>query len=123
METGKILGKASAGNGQIRYGADVINRIIESQKENGIQKLQDAVIKETINPMIAQMCASAKIKTRQIYRMCVAGNSTMVSMPIRCVWSRIFLPFSKQIHCMPVIWVLRYIRMLILLLRLISEAM
>ena len=77
METGKILGKASAGNGQIRYGADVINRIIESQKDNGIQKLQDAVIKETINPMIAQMCASAKIKTRQIYRMCVAGNSTM----------------------------------------------
>ncbi len=77
METGKILGKASAGNGQIRYGADVINRIIESQKENGVKKLQDAVIKETINPMIAQMCVAAGIKAKQIYRMCVAGNSTM----------------------------------------------
>ena len=31
METGEILAKASSGNGQIRYGADVINRIIESQ--------------------------------------------------------------------------------------------
>ena len=27
--SGKILAKASSGNGQIRYGADVINRIIE----------------------------------------------------------------------------------------------
>lgn len=77
METGEILAKASAGNGQIRYGADVINRIIESQKPGGIDKLQNAVIKETINPMIAQMCKSAGIKSKQIYRMCVAGNSTM----------------------------------------------
>lgn len=77
METGEILAKASAGNGQIRYGADVINRIIESQKPGGIGKLQEAVIQETINPMIAQMCKSAGIRTKQIYRMCVAGNSTM----------------------------------------------
>ena len=54
METGEILAKASSGNGQIRFGADVINRIIEQQKPGGKKKLQDAVIKETINPMIAQ---------------------------------------------------------------------
>ena len=35
MLTGEVLGKASAGNGQIRYGADVINRIIESTKPGG----------------------------------------------------------------------------------------
>lgn len=77
METGKILAKGSAGNGQIRYGADVINRIIESQKPGGRKKLQDAVIKETINPMIHEMCKSAGIRTDQIYRMCVASNTTM----------------------------------------------
>lgn len=33
MEDGSILAKASTGNGQIRYGADVINRIIESDRE------------------------------------------------------------------------------------------
>ncbi len=32
LRDGTILAKASAGNGQIRYGADVINRIIESRK-------------------------------------------------------------------------------------------
>ena len=60
MENGEILAKSSAGNGQIRFGADVINRIVESQKPGGQQKLQDAVIKETINPMINEMCKSAK---------------------------------------------------------------
>lgn len=49
METGEIIGKASSGNGQIRYGADVINRIIESTKPGGQERLQDAVIQETIN--------------------------------------------------------------------------
>ena len=77
MISGEIRAKASAGNGQIRYGADVINRIIEQQKDGGRQKLQDAIIKETLNPLIDAMCASAGIAPTQVYRMCVAGNTTM----------------------------------------------
>ncbi len=77
METGEILAKGSAGNGQIRFGADVINRIIESQKPGGKKKLQDAVIKETLNPMIREMCKSANLPSSQIYRMCIASNTTM----------------------------------------------
>ena len=77
MENGEILAKASSGNGQIRFGADVINRIIEQQKPGGKKKLQDAVIKETINPMINQMCKAAGIPKNKIYRMCVASNTTM----------------------------------------------
>ena len=74
---GKILAKASSGNGQIRYGADVINRIIEQQKPGGVEKLQDAIIEETINPMILNMCKSANISCGSIYSMCVAANTTM----------------------------------------------
>ena len=77
MENGEILAKSSAGNGQVRFGADVINRIVESQKPGGQKKLQDAVIKETINPMIHEMCKSAKFPKDHIYRMCVASNTTM----------------------------------------------
>ena len=77
MENGEILAKSSAGNGQIRFGADVINRIVESQKPGGQKKLQDAVIKETINPMIHEMCKSAKFPKDHIYRMCMASNTTM----------------------------------------------
>lgn len=75
--SGKILAKASSGNGQIRYGADVINRIIEQQKPGGVEKLQDAIIEETINPMIVNMCQSANISYGSIYSMCVAANTTM----------------------------------------------
>ena len=77
LETGKILAKASGGNGQIRYGADVINRIIESCKDGGRKKLQDAVVKESIIPMLAQMYRASGVNPRRIYRMVLAANTTM----------------------------------------------
>ncbi len=77
LKTGRLLAKASAGNGQIRYGADVINRIIEQTKPGGVKRLQDAIIKETLVPMLAAMCKSAGISARRILRLCIASNTTM----------------------------------------------
>ena len=77
LRDGKILAKASAGNGQIRYGADVINRIIDSRKPGGQEKLQKAIIDETLNPMLHNMCRAAGIQGSQIYHLCVASNTTM----------------------------------------------
>ena len=128
MENGEILAKSSAGNGQIRFGADVIKRIVESQKPGGQKKLQDAVIKETINPMIHEMCKSAKFPKDHIYRMCVASNTTMNHlfagiMRIRCVQSLISLHSLRPIPFLLPMWELISIKMLILLWRRISEAM
>ena len=77
LENGNILAKGSSGNGQIRYGADVINRIIEQGKPGGKKKLQDAIVKETLTPIIANLCKSADINARSILRLCVAANTTM----------------------------------------------
>ena len=77
LTDGKLLAKGSSGNGQIRYGADVINRIIEQGRTGGKKKLQDAIIKETLTPIIANLCRSAKISARSILRLCVAANTTM----------------------------------------------
>ena len=77
LESGKILAKGSSGNGQIRYGADVINRIIEQGKSGGRKKLQDAIIKETLSPIIANLCVSAKVSARSILRLSVGANTTM----------------------------------------------
>ena len=49
LVTGELLAKGSSGNGQIRYGADVINRIIEQSKPGGRKRLQDAVVKEDLD--------------------------------------------------------------------------
>ncbi len=77
IEDGSILAKASTGNGQIRYGADVINRIIESEREGGSERLQSAVIDESLRPLIQEMCAAAGLSPGQVYRVCLAGNTSM----------------------------------------------
>ena len=77
LESGKLLAKGSSGNGQIRYGADVINRIIEQGRTGGKKKLQDAIVKETLVPIMANLCKTANINTRSILRLCVAANTTM----------------------------------------------
>ena len=77
LKTGKLLAKGSSGNGQIRYGADVINRIIEQGRTGGKKKLQDAILKETLNPIIGQLCKSANISARSILRLCIGANTTM----------------------------------------------
>ena len=77
LKSGKILAKGSSGNGQIRYGADVINRIIEQSRPSGKKKLQDAIVKETLNPIIANLCKSANISARSILRLSVGANTTM----------------------------------------------
>ena len=77
LKNGKLLAKGSSGNGQIRYGADVINRIIEQGRSGGKAKLQNAIIKETLNPIIANLCKSSGISARSILRLSIGANTTM----------------------------------------------
>ena len=77
MTTGKILAKGSSGNGQIRYGADVINRIIEQSRDGGRKKLQDAIVKETLTPILANLCKSIGVSARSILQLCIGSNTTM----------------------------------------------
>ena len=77
LKTGKLLAKGSSGNGQIRYGADVINRIIQQGRPGGKKNLQNAIIKETLTPIIANLCKSAGISARSILRLSIGANTTM----------------------------------------------
>jgi uncharacterized 2Fe-2S/4Fe-4S cluster protein (DUF4445 family) len=77
LNSGNILAKASSGNGQIRYGADVINRIIEASRPGGLEKLQNAILKETLLPIIDGMCRAASVSGSRVYRLAVASNTTM----------------------------------------------
>ncbi|MDR3333321.1 MAG: ASKHA domain-containing protein, partial [Treponema sp.] len=77
LKTGTLLAAGSSGNGQIRYGADVISRIIQSTRPGGIERLRRAVVDECIVPLIKGVCDTAGILPEQIYRVVVAGNTTM----------------------------------------------
>ena len=77
LENGKILAKGSSGNGQIRYGADVINRIIQQSKPGGKENLRKAIVDETLSPIIRNLCRSAKCTPESILRLSVGANTTM----------------------------------------------
>ena len=77
LTSGKLLAKGSSGNGQIRFGADVINRIIEQGRQGGKKKLQDAIVKDTLTPIIANLCKTAGISARSILRLSIGANTTM----------------------------------------------
>ena len=77
LTSGKLLAKGSSGNGQIRFGADVINRIIQSSKPGGKKALQDAIVKETLNPILGNLCKTAGISAKSILSLCVGANTTM----------------------------------------------
>ena len=77
LQTGKLLAKGSGGNGQIRYGADVINRIVEQGRPGGVERLQKAIVEETLQPLTKALCRSAGVEAERILRCCVASNTTM----------------------------------------------
>ncbi len=77
LESGKILAKGSSGNGQIRYGADVINRIIQQSRPGGKEKLQKAIVDETLAPILQNLCRTSGIDKDSILRLCIASNTTM----------------------------------------------
>ena len=77
LKTGRLLAKGSGGNGQIRYGADVINRIVEQGRSGGAERLQKAIVEETLQPLTQTLCKTAGVDEERIMRCCIASNTTM----------------------------------------------
>ncbi|MBC3795756.1 corrinoid activation/regeneration protein AcsV [Acetobacterium tundrae] len=77
MNTNEIVTKASMGNAQVKYGADVINRIVYSQKSGGLENLRRAIVDESINMLIEKLVKATNIAKEDIYEVCAAGNTTM----------------------------------------------
>ncbi|MFI5356908.1 MAG: ASKHA domain-containing protein [Opitutales bacterium] len=78
LGTGKVRAEASAFNAQIRYGEDVLTRIqMCYQNPEAVRQLQQAVTVETIQPLLAEACAEAKLVPADVGVMTVAANTTM----------------------------------------------
>ncbi len=77
LNTGRILGSASEYNGQLVYGEDLVSRISYTmEREGGLAMLQRAAI-GTINNLIKRLCSGYRVKSSEIYDVCVAGNTVM----------------------------------------------
>ncbi len=79
LAKGEILGHAADYNAQMSYGDDVITRIVFSQKEQGLQKLQKSVT-STINQVMHRLLKQHKLAVEEISHITMAGNTTMTHL-------------------------------------------
>jgi uncharacterized 2Fe-2S/4Fe-4S cluster protein (DUF4445 family) len=77
--TGRTVDSASDYNHQIARGEDIISRIIFASKPEGLGELRGLVL-ETINGLLRGLVERNGISTEEIYKMTVAGNSTMIHL-------------------------------------------
>jgi len=79
LTTGAVLSSAAEYNGQINYGEDVISRIVYASKNDGLQQLSDAV-RQTIHAILERLQKRTSIDLERIYKVAVAGNTTMAHL-------------------------------------------
>lgn len=79
LMSGEVATRVAEYNAQIRRGEDIISRIIYASKNNGLLELQDLII-GTINELIERAARRVGIQPAHIYKMTVAGNSTMIHL-------------------------------------------
>lgn len=76
MTCGATAAEASDYNGQIKYGDDVITRMVYAQKDDGLVRLQKAAA-DTINTVIARLLAKAGTDRESVSYGTVSGNTVM----------------------------------------------
>ncbi len=76
MVTGGIIDIGSTYNSQMRYGDDVITRIVHATEGGGLQDLRDAVVTD-INTIINSLMERHRIERCELIIATVAGNTTM----------------------------------------------
>jgi uncharacterized 2Fe-2S/4Fe-4S cluster protein (DUF4445 family) len=79
LETGQLVDHASAFNGQIARGEDVISRIIYAKQPDHRLELQQRVV-ATINTLVDEMLARQALAPERIVLATVAGNTTMLHL-------------------------------------------
>ncbi len=79
LARGEIVGHAADYNAQMSYGDDVITRIVYSQKEQGLHKLQRSVV-TTINQVMHRLLKRHKLPVSEISHLTVAANTTMTHL-------------------------------------------
>jgi uncharacterized 2Fe-2S/4Fe-4S cluster protein (DUF4445 family)/ferredoxin len=78
--TGEILSRAGGFNAQVRYGDNVLTRIMHASSPSGLDDLRKIVIRQTIAPLLREACRKAGCDESQVSGMTVAGNTTMLHL-------------------------------------------
>jgi len=101
LATGEVKAQTAEYNGQIARGEDVISRIIYSSQPGGLEEMQSRVV-GTINSLIELACKRVNAVPQEIFKACIAGNSTMIHLLLGIPAQHIRLaPFVTTINDIP----------------------
>lgn len=76
--TGEVLSRTSGFNEQIRFGDNVITRIAATRNRKELIAMQQAIVVETIQPLLTEACALAGRRMHRIAGGTISGNMTML---------------------------------------------
>jgi len=82
LVSGEILGTQACYNSQMRYGEDVISRIIYAAEEAGLERLGESVSGD-INTLVLALVEEAEVDLHDVTYMVVVGNTTMMHFLLR----------------------------------------
>jgi len=103
LNRNKVLGTKATYNKQAGFGSDVITRIIYAQKQEGLEKLHNAVI-ESMNEIVHELTEEHKIDLNDVTSVLCAGNTTMIHLLLRIDPSNIRKePYVPTANFIPVI--------------------
>ncbi len=101
--SGEVVAQAADYNRQISRGEDIISRIIYASRKDGagLGELQQLVV-ETLNSLIQRVCRRAHIEPTEIYKVTVAGNTTMLHLFLAIPPESIrLMPFIPVVNHVP----------------------
>jgi uncharacterized 2Fe-2S/4Fe-4S cluster protein (DUF4445 family) len=76
LTDGRLVDVGSTYNSQIRYGDDVITRIIHATEGGGLNELRDTVVAD-INDLLSPLLERHALKPQDVESTVIAGNTTM----------------------------------------------
>lgn len=79
LETAEILDTGSTYNSQMRYGDDVITRIVHAVEGGGLSELQKAVVSD-INTITQTILNKHQIEPNEVSSVSIAGNTVMTQL-------------------------------------------
>ena len=104
LRTGKAMAERAEYNKQVRYGDDVITRIVHAQKPGGQEKLQSLVV-SSINQVIDELMEDTGSSKNSVSCIVAAGNTTMthllLGMETRYIREAPYVPVANFV---PVVW-------------------
>ena len=101
MTDGRCEATQAALNPQTRYGDDVVSRIAYAQTDEKLAELHQIII-DCVNELIGRLLKKTAIDAKDIYEMCVVGNTTMnhifLKLPVTQLGRAPYKAFSLDAH-------------------------